>query len=96
MALMSYNVKCPRRDFGYISQMTTCVLGLSFNFSHDTRNFGFLPGLLVEMYKYIEVAYGNFFTEKQTGETQIKMRGDNIKRFIDMLYNVLFVSEFCD
>ena len=45
----------------------------------------FVPGSLVEMEKYIEVADGNLVTAKQTGEVQIKMHDDNGKTFIAML-----------
>ena len=33
----------------------------------------FIPGSLVETCKYIEVVDGDFITEKQTGEVQIKL-----------------------
>ena len=53
---------------------------------------GFIPGLLVETDKYVQVSDGNLFTAKQTGEVQIKMRYDNIKPFIATLYNVLLAQ----
>ena len=43
--------------------------------------------------KYIEVADGNFVTEKTTGEFQINMRDDNKKTFIAMLYSVIFAPD---
>ena len=51
---------------------------------------------LVEMDKYIEVAYGNFITAKQTGGFKINMRDDNDKPFIATLYNQLFAPDLCD
>ena len=50
----------------------------------------------METDKYIEVAYGYFDTEKQTGEVQIKIRGDTGKPFIAMLYNILLALDLCD
>ena len=44
------------------------------------------PGLLAETNKYIEVSDGHLVTEKQTGEPQIKMCGNNGKPFIAMFY----------
>ena len=57
--------------------------------------FGFIPGSLVEMEKYIEFAYESYVTAKQAVEVQIKMFGDNGKTFITMLYNVLFAPDLC-
>ena len=48
----------------------------------------FIPGLLVETDKYIEVADGHVVTAKQTGESQIKICEENGKLFIATLYNV--------
>ena len=50
----------------------------------------------METDKYIEAEDGNFVTEKQTGQVQIKMSGNNRKLFISTLYNVLFAPDFCD
>ena len=53
----------------------------------------FIPGLLVETDKYIEVAYANFFTGKQKGEVQIKMSDNNGKTFIATLNKVLLAPD---
>ena len=58
-------------------------------------NSNFILVLLVEAYKYIEVADGNFVTAKQTGEVKIKMCDDNGKLFIATLYNVLLAPDLC-
>ena len=50
----------------------------------------------MEKNKYIEVSDGYLVTAKQTGEAQIKMCDNNVKPFIAMLYNVLFVPYLCD
>ena len=56
----------------------------------------FILGSLVETYKYIVVEDGHFFTEKQTGESQIKMHDNNGKSFIAKLYDVLLEKDLCD
>ena len=56
----------------------------------------FIPGLLAETYKYIEVAVGYFITDKQTREFQIKICDGNGKPFIAKLYNVLLAPYLCD
>ena len=64
---------------------------------HTTPEISFLiPGSLVEIDKYIKVSDGNFVTAKKTGEVQIKIRGDNGKPLISMLYNVLFEPHLCN
>ena len=50
----------------------------------------------METDKYIEVVEGYFFKLTQTGEVQIKIRGDNGKPYIAMLYNLLFAPDLCD
>ena len=37
-----------------------------------------------------------FRHSKKTGEVQIKMRDDNGKPFIDMLYNMLLEPDLCN
>ena len=56
----------------------------------------FISGLLVETDKYIEVSYRHFFTEKQTGEVQMKIQDKSGKPFITTLYNLLFATDFCN
>ena len=74
MARMSSNAESPRRDFGDRSQLTNWVFdsGMTFHMASDVSNF--IRGLLVEIYKYIEVAYGHFFTAKITEKVQIKCK----------------------
>ena len=55
----------------------------------------FIPVLLVETDKYIQVADGNYITSKQIGEVKIKMHGRNGKPFIATLYNVLLEPYLC-
>ena len=79
MAYMSSNVKISRINYGDSSQLTNLILESSLT-CHMTPDISdFIPGSLVETYKYIEVTYGHFITSKQTGELQIKMRDNNEK-----------------
>ena len=93
MACISFNEESPRRDFGYSSQLTNWILdsGLTFHMTSDISEF--IPGSLVETDKYIKFSDGSLVTEKQTGGFQIKMRDDNGKTFIAMLYNILLAPD---
>ena len=79
MARVSSNAESIRVNDGYSSQLTNYILdsGTTCHMTPDISDF--IPGSLVETYKYIEVTYGHFITSKQTGELQIKMRDNNEK-----------------
>ena len=77
-------------------QLTNCILDSGTTYHMKPYIQDFIPGLLVETNKYIEVSDGHLVTAKQTGEAQIKMCDNNVKPFIAMLYNVLFVPYLCD
>ena len=47
----------------------------------------------METHAFIEVAYGNSVTEKQTREVQIKMCCNNRKLLIATLYNLLLAPD---
>ena len=57
---------------------------------------GFIPGLLEDTDKNIEVAYVNYVTAKQKGQVRIKFCDDNGDHFIATLHNVLLVPDLCD
>ena len=67
MARMSYKAKSPRSNFGDSLKLTNCILesGATFNMTPEISDF--IPSSLVETDEYIEVSYGHFITEKQTG-----------------------------
>ena len=67
MACMSSNIEITRRSFGDSSQMTNCILDSGATCHNTTEISDFAPGSLLKTNKYIEVAYGNFVTAKQTG-----------------------------
>ena len=96
MARMSSNAESSGRDFGDCSQPNNWILGSGVTCHIKPEISDFIPGSLVDTDKYIKVADGKFVTAKQTGEVQIKMRGDNGKPFIYMLYNVLLSPDLCD
>ena len=56
MACMSTNVKIPKRDYGYSSQLTNWILDSRATCHMTPYISDFIPGLMVEAYKYIEVA----------------------------------------
>ena len=93
---MYSNVEIPRRDFGDSLQLTNWTLysGVMCHMTPDISDF--VPGSLLEMYKYIEVADENCVTEKNMGQVQIIMHNNNVKPFIATLYNVLFSPDLCD
>ena len=67
MAYKYSNVKSHRRDFGDSSQLTNWILDSAATSQMKPEISYFVPGSLVEMDKYSEVAYWNVFTAKYTG-----------------------------
>ena len=56
----------------------------------------FIPGLLEDTYKHIEVADGHHVTEKQKGQIQIQICDNNGYPFIATLHNVLLAPDICN
>ena len=56
----------------------------------------FIPGLLEDTDKHIEVAEENHVTAKQRGQARIKMCDDHGYPFIETLHNVLLAPYLCD
>ena len=67
MSRMYSNAEGPTREFGYSSQLTNWILDSCATCHMTPDIFYFIPGSFMETDKYIEVADGNFVTEKQTG-----------------------------
>ena len=85
MIRMSSNAEIPRRDFGDSSQLTNCILDSSAT-CHMTPDISyFIPGALVELDKYIEVADQHFVTAEKTGKVKIKVRENIGKPFIAII-----------
>ena len=64
MAHMYINSEIPRRYYGDSSQLTNWILDSGATFHMTPDIWYFIVGLLVETDEYIEVADGNFVTEK--------------------------------
>ena len=56
----------------------------------------FIPFLLDDTDKNIDVVDGHHVTAKQKGQVWIKMYDDNRDTFITTLHNVLLASDLCD
>ena len=56
----------------------------------------FVPGLLEDTYKHIEVADRHHVTAKQRGQVQIKICGNNGDNFIATLHKVLLAPDLCN
>ena len=67
MARMSSNAGNPRRHFGHSLQLANWILDLGATCHMTPEILDVMPGYLVEIDKYIEVADGNFVTAKQSG-----------------------------
>ena len=96
MALIYSKKESLRRDFGDSSKMTDWVLDLGVTFHIKPEISDFVPGSLVEMDKYIEVADVHYVTEKNTGQVQISIHDDNGENVIATFYTVLFATNLCD
>ena len=66
-AHMSGNDECPSGNFGDVSQLTNWVLDSEATCHMTPEVSDFIPCLLEDAYKYIEVADGNHVTAKQKG-----------------------------
>ena len=72
MARMSVNDECPSGNFGDSSQLTYWIW-YSGATCHMTPEFSnFIPDLLEDTDKHIEVADGHNVTAKQIGQVRIK------------------------
>ena len=56
----------------------------------------FIPGLLEDTDKYIEVTDGHHVTAKQKGQVQIKMCDDNRDNLFETLHNILLAPYLCN
>ena len=56
----------------------------------------FIPGLLEDTDKHVEVVDEHHVTAKQKGQVRKKMCNDNRDPFIAMLHNVLLAPDLCN
>ena len=75
MSQMHGNDKSSSRYFGDSSQLINWILDSGAMCHMEPKISDFIPGLLEDTYKYIEVADGHYVTVTQKGQVQIKMRG---------------------
>ena len=72
MARMSDNDECPGSNFGDILQLTNLILDSGAMCHINSEVSDFIPGLLDDTDKHIEVADGHHSMAKQKGQVQIK------------------------
>ena len=96
MARMSGNDEIYSRDFGYSSQFTNWILDAKAMCHMTPQVSYFIPVLLENTDRYIEVADGHHVTAKQKVQVQIKMCNYNGDIFITAFHNVILVLDICD
>ena len=85
------SVKCV-----YNSQLTNCILDSGATCHMTPEVSDFIPGLLEDKDKHIEVADGHYVTAKQKGQLRIKMCNNNEDTFIAAFHNVLLAPDRCN
>ena len=93
---MSSNDKRKSEKYGDSSQLTNGILDLGATCHMTPEISDFIPGLLEDTDKYIEVADGHHVTVKQKDQARIQMYNDNGKTFIATLYNVILAPDLCN
>ena len=96
MARMSDNDECPSGNLGYSSQFTNWILDYGETCHMTPEISYFIPGLLENMDKNIEVMERHHVTAKQKGQVRIKICDNNGDHFIATLHNVLLAPDLCD
>ena len=71
------NGKNSIRYFGDSLKLTNWILDSGAMYHMTPQVLDFTPGLLEDTEKYIEVADGNYVTEKQKGQVQMIMCNNN-------------------
>ena len=96
MARMSGHYESPSKYFSDSSKLTNWVLD-SGAMCHITQQVSdFIPGLLEDTEKHIEVSDGHHVTAKQKVQVQIKMCNNNGDPFIATLHSILLAPDLCD
>ena len=96
LAQISCNDKISSRDFGESSQLTNCILDSGATCNVTLQVLDFIPCLLEDTEKYIEVADEHHFTAKQKVQFQIKICDNNRDPFIATLQSILLAPDLCD
>ena len=87
------NAESSGRDFGDSSKLTNWILYSGATCNIPSQVSYFIPCLLEDTNKYIEVADGQHATANQKGHVQIKNYGDNGDTFIVTHHNVLLALD---
>ena len=93
MERISGNEECPSGNFGDSSKWTNWILDSGAMCHMTQEGSDFIPGLLEDRNKHIEVADGHHITAKQKGQVRIKMCDNNGYHFIATLHNVLLAPD---
>ena len=93
---MSSDDKRESKNYGDSSQLTNWILDSGATCHMTPEVTDFIPGSLEDTDRFIEVADGHHVTAKQKGSVRIQMCGDNGKKFVATLYNVLLAPDLCD
>ena len=96
MAQISGNDKISSRYFGDSLQLTNWILDSGATCHMTPEVSDFIPGLLEDKDKHIEVADGHYVTAKQKGQLRIKMCNNNEDTFIAAFHNVLLAPDRCN
>ena len=83
-------------EYGDSSQLTNWILDSGATCHMTPEVTYFIPGLLEDTDKYIEVADRHHVTAEKTVSVRIQMCDDNGKKFVATLYNVLLAPDLCD
>ena len=93
---MSGNDKCPSGNFGDSSQLTNWILDSGEKFHMTPEVYDFIPVLLKDRDKNIEVVDGHHVTVGGKGQIRIKMCDNNGDPFIVTLHNVILAPDLCN
>ena len=96
MACISGNDKISSRYFGDSSHFRNWVLYSGLTCHMKLQVSDFIPGLLEDTDKYIEVADGHNVKVKKKVQVQIKMWDNNIDTFTAIFHNILLAPDLCD
>ena len=96
MAHISNHDEGTSRNFGDNSQLTNQIFDYGATCHMTPKVSDFIPGLLDDTDKHIEVADGYHVMAKQKGQVRIKMCDDNGDTFIATFYNVILAPDLCD
>ena len=93
---MSGNEKSYSRYLDDSLQSTNWILDSGETFHMTPHVSDFIPGLLEDTDKFIEVVDGHHVTAKQKGRVQIKMCDNTEDPFVDILPKIILAPDICD